>query len=572
MEPKPLCLDSCSRSGLELAALAISLAFFLVVVLSSSPGLSPAFDEPNHIRSGMTMLSLGRYVDEAQAWWTKLDPLHPPFDALAALFAMLSGKSADYRLSPHTPFRNILYARAVNHITGVLIALLVYAWAKALWGAHRSFFSLFLMLLNPLFVAHSTIVSSDLYGAFGGLLVLFYFHYSFLTTKPRGLHQDPTYLKRSLILGLLVSFALLCKLSNIILLILLIPFYVLCVSTSHKHECSTPSRPCLFPALGMVLLVLFSLLPAALLYQLFQGALVRPILPSWPLPFETGRALANALYVASGLGQSMPPVYFAGKFESGGLLVYLAMIAARTPVPLLVLFLLTLLCSMFLLFHKRESLPLFFVIFCSLALFVMFSTRGFYLGTRHLLLPICLFSVLGGSIAEGLSYISGRIRILAAALLCICFLLAACELLAATPLHLSYINQLGRKRLTFLADADWGQGLFELKKWQQAHSSGKPIWLSYFGNVPPESYGINYRGLLSPMTPQTRDRTHRKAKDPGTASGLVAISANNLTGRFMSIAGEPASYYHEWLAEKPAAEIANSILVYDLRGKETGKR
>ena len=72
----------------------VLFAFYTAVVLLSSPKVSPPFDEPNHLRSGMAQLSQGRYVDVEKAWWTLLDPMHPPSDIFPAALAWLNGRSA----------------------------------------------------------------------------------------------------------------------------------------------------------------------------------------------------------------------------------------------------------------------------------------------------------------------------------------------------------------------------------------------------------------------------------------------------------------------------------------------
>jgi hypothetical protein len=151
----------------RLGLCAILAAYFLIVTYSSSR-LSPAADEGAHVRTGMTLMTREAYVDARKAWWTKLDLVHPILDIAPALFARAAGQSPDYRASITTPFPRLRAARGFNHLAGALLLIMVYLWAGRLWGRLGGILSAFFLFCYPLFLAHSSIVSSDLYMALGG--------------------------------------------------------------------------------------------------------------------------------------------------------------------------------------------------------------------------------------------------------------------------------------------------------------------------------------------------------------------------------------------------------------------
>jgi hypothetical protein len=167
----------------------------------------------------------------------------------------------------------------------------------------------------------------------------------------------------------------------------------------------------------------------------------------------------------------------------------------------------------------------------------------FNLGERHVL-PVYPFAIL---FAAAVWEWAGHRRTVAALLIVLAALNAA-DTLRFAPGYLSYFTPFVRPAESFrlLTDSnlDWGQGLLTLTEYQREHP-GERIWLSYFGSVDPQVYGIRF------------DFFDGKKRVPGT----VIVSATNLSGQYLA---EPQTY--RWLLErKPVTILDHSLYVFQLR-------
>jgi hypothetical protein len=148
-------------------------------------------------------------------------------------------------------------------------------------------------------------------------------------------------------------------------------------------------------------------------------------------------------------------------------------------------------------------------------------------------------------------------------LVCLLVLATALSSLRTSPYPLSYFNELAggpENGIRYLSDSnlDWGQGLRGLKAYLERHDLSW-IYLSYFGNAPPEYYGIRYQPL--PLA-RARSSARYDALPPGLPREVLAISVTNLQGVY-----SPDPERYSWLLKRtPAARIAYSIFVYDLTG------
>lgn len=127
-----------------------------VVVLGARAGRHAGltYDEPTHFRYGSNILNgdATRFVDGTM-----------PFSALNAL-----PRSAG-SLLPGGAWRSYLgrveTGRWVTIIFSALIACLVYGWARQLYGARAGLLSLLLYALSPNLIAHSSLITTDVYAA-----------------------------------------------------------------------------------------------------------------------------------------------------------------------------------------------------------------------------------------------------------------------------------------------------------------------------------------------------------------------------------------------------------------------
>jgi len=216
-----------------------------------------------------------------------------------------------------------------------------------------------------------------------------------------------------------------------------------------------------------------------------QGAL--PYRTPVPLPQAIVLAFDRQLEVAKVGG----PSFLFGKTYPGGRWYYfLALLAIKTPIPLLVIALAGLMVAV-----RRGGWPsaggllLLGLAGTLLAAFSLLSNE--HVGLRLIMPAAPLFWVWAtGTLAEaaGQRWHRGGIAALAA--------WTGLEAVRAYPDYLAYFNSFvgGSSRgYLYAADSnvDWGQDLIELKRYMDANDIDC-IQLLYFGRVAPEVYGIRY--------------------------------------------------------------------------------
>jgi hypothetical protein len=148
-------------------ALVIILSFAAVNILSVRREFSLTRDEDKHYLYGENILSGNS---------SRFDDSKMPVTALNALPAKIAQLSGDDRL---TRLGSRFYlARSVTILFSCLIAFLVYYWSRALYGFLPAIFSLLLYVLDPTIMAHSQLVTTDIY-AVGTVAFAFFWLWRF---------------------------------------------------------------------------------------------------------------------------------------------------------------------------------------------------------------------------------------------------------------------------------------------------------------------------------------------------------------------------------------------------------
>jgi hypothetical protein len=521
--------------------------------------LSPAQDEPSHVRSGLTMLTGSRYVDPAHSWWTSLDALHPPSDMLAGLAALATGESPDFRTHIHPAFGAIRAARCVNITLGLIILLLAFHWTRAVWGPSGGLLAVAALLAQPPFITHAAFVSSDLAMACGGLLAAFALWQYWLAAPDWLLATPRRFLAITLLLALVLLLATCAKVSN--LAFLAVQGLVAFIALLQLRRTAPHSKILLRITLSLALSSALVLFGGALVWQLISPSRPAVTLFGHSLLLPFGQPFLFSIKTANSIQHLIAtPVYFL-HLRPPSWKFYAVAALLKTPWPLL------LLLSALPIFAWRarrrltppQRLWLSYLLALSAGMVLLFSTRGIYLGLRHLLLPLLLAGV--ALAAWSAAQPRGRVFVHA--------LLGGALLLTFTmhPWYASYFNfqrALPDPLPLVDSDSDWGQGLLALRDWQMQHP-GETLWLAYFGNARPEDYGLRYRGLLAPYSFSTPDPELAKGPHPEQLDGFVAISATHLAGSLMFEAHQSGDYYAAWRALRPTAILGGSIYLYDAR-------
>jgi 4-amino-4-deoxy-L-arabinose transferase-like glycosyltransferase len=557
-------------------ALVALIGTYVAIVAISSPQLASPIDEPTHIRDGLTHLTRGRFVDAERAPWTVPSP-YSLLTVFPGALAAVAGQSPDYRADAFTPFEHVRIARIANHVIGALLLVWVFVWARKLWGPAGGLLSAALLLFHPLFLAHCTVVSTDLYGALGTFATAYILWYAFLSDPRAVAGPGSKWWKAGLSTGVVLGLAILCKVSALVLLGLL-PVVGAWVGwrcrKRHPAVRYVPFARSLGAAMFAALIALFL---SAAGYDLLSPSPIADTSRGVPFDLPVGRSLVSAAKSATTAWHLSRHAltFFDGDLVRPAPYHYAVGLALKTPIGLLVLgaFVLGTLFSPGTSSGGRRRARWYLVALIVL-LGSVFVTRGFYLGIRHLLPLFPLCAVLAGGLIPRFERFRCRARAWRWALLgTITFLAvsAAVETIRATPWQMSYFNCLGRGKLILAdSDGDWGQGLRALGRWQRRYSPDRPIWLAYFGANRPEDFGVSYRGLLSPLGAIKVERPAPFGRDPDELDGFVAIGQTQLAGTWMQTVGKSGDYYARWRELTPAFVVGGTINIYDLHRSAGG--
>jgi 4-amino-4-deoxy-L-arabinose transferase-like glycosyltransferase len=448
--------------------------------------------------------------------------------------------------------RVFLLGRLPIVLLGVLTGLLVYRWARELYGRAAGLTALTLFVFCPSVVAHAHLATVDLGAACFTLLALYRFDRYV---------RKPT-LRRLVLCGLALGAAELAKFTGL----LLYPIFVLLAVVVLWERGEKDGRGAGWRRMGWGLaslagIFLLSLLVIDLGY-LFQGV-GRPLRE---LRFES-RSLSRVAALPGGLPAPLPaaylrgvddlqlinergeyPNYLFGRWSRQGFKAYyLITILYKSPLLLLLAFLLAPFA------RARGVRGEAFLWLPALALFLAFSffTRVDY-GIRYVLPVLPLACIYAGRLAPWLADQGPMLRAAGLALL----VAYPYSVLRATPDTIDYFNVLAGgqgDRILLDSNLDWGQGLKRLRRYMDREGLPK-IGLAYFGHVDPALYGIRW---------EFPDPTH---------PGPVAVSANFLhgypyatyaNGRILPI--PPGAF--TWVGRSPrVAELGGGIFVYRAGG------
>lgn len=547
-DPTPRAISGGRPPVLHKALVVLALLLIAVLVTLAQRSMSPTYDEPNHVTRGIAILRTGDY---------RLSLDHPPLaNLLEALpvawrFHGFSTGIPEWRfpvdlggVAQRTIWRDpvqgvglIRTARLPVLVFTLGLGLLIYLWARALFGPWGGVLSLAFYALEPTMLAHGGLATTDMAAACGMTLALFLL---------RGCLIDPTP-RRRLMAGAGLGIALTSKYSLLFLLPiigLILLLVALCpprAGSAYPRDWPGSPGPRALRALTMYLSLL---LIAGIVVWGVYGFNLEP-LGGWNgessppgvsaaidrIPLPAPQFLRGIRAVLA--GAQYHPAYLLGSTDTSGKgwwYYYLVVIAVKTPVPellavagmLLLAFIPVLRARLG--FRDHEWL----LLLLPVGLYFVVATGVFgmslYLGIRHLMPMYPLLLVLVGGWAVVLSR---RRRLLLAVLLS-----AQCtSVLGAFPDFIGYFNEPSRYiggdgAILIDSNLDWGQDLGRLAEFQRQHNIGT-IHFSYFGTAPPEAYGLDY-------IPLRGFGLMRKAPLPDWPSlnrgAYVAVSATNLYG------------------------------------------
>ncbi|HVM62101.1 MAG TPA: hypothetical protein VMV72_14660 [Verrucomicrobiae bacterium] len=552
-------------------------ATFMALTVGSYTRKSATVDEPQHLTAGYTALRFHDY---------RIDPEHPPFLRMWAALPLLAMRdvqidtnSAAWASANEWTFSHrflyetndadrLLYrARFMTVLLGVLLGVLVFSWARELFGFWTATAVLALYCVEPNILAHASLVTTDF-----GLACFAFGAAYFLWRATRRLTVGN-------IIGTVVFFSL-AQISKFSALILG-PIVIVLLAV---HALRAAAWSCGFPAAGelrsrrskiLASLAILAVLALASLVAIWAayGFRDKPITPNPDLlllrdnprfleaaPVSTRVAgwLGKHGVVPDAYAQSLilsqvkaqhRTAYLAGRFSRTGWWYYFpAALVVKTPVTILML----LICGLALLGERRARtrVDAAFLVLPPAIFFGTAMLAHLNIGLRHIL-PIYPPALLIAGVT--LNEIRTRWR---AWLVLVPVVLAVIELATVYPDCLAFFNQMvgGPSNGPWIlsdSNIDWGQDLKPLKKWMDARHVHE-INLGYFGTADPAYYGIQWARL--PAVIENCEPTLPRLRFPGYA----AVSVQNLHG---ALHDAPA-FYVPLLERKPVAVIGHSIQVY----------
>lgn len=547
------------RGQTRLAAVLL-LAVFAVLCVHGLRWDTPTADEFAHLPAGYHYLKTGRF---------DLFPTNPPLVKILCALPLLA---LDPAIDTQTQVQNtgwypwifgtdfmernragydriFFFGRLPVVALGLLLCVLVFLWAREMYGDEAGLVALFFTVFCPSLIAHAHLATIDVGLAVFVILSLYLLH-RFLERPSPG---------RLIACGVALGLAQFTKFTAL----LLYPVFILLVLAALRRS---PWKR-LLGSLAAIFLLSLLVLDAAYLFQgvgrtvggyRFESRLMRTLtsgLPAGtPLPLSSAWIEGfDGLQLINDQGEY--PEYLFGRWSrEGSKAYYLVTLVFKTPLPLLLAFLFTP-------FVRRPDRPRgeMFLWLPALALFAAFSLLSkVHYGIRYIL-PVLPLAIIWSARLVPWVRERGRAVQAAAVVLLLAYPVSA---LLATPDTLSYFNLLAGgqgERILLDSNLDWGQGLKRVRAYMDREGIAT-IGLAYFGHVDPAIYGIDWH-FPRPDRP-----------------GLVAVSANFLHGYpYATYAGgrivpvPPDAF--TWIAKSPrVAELGGGIFVYRVGGVDSGSR
>ena len=582
----------------------IIIAIAVVLSIASSWNDSIIVDEVPHIGAGYSYL-----VKQDM----RLNPEHPPLAkdlaAIPLLFLNLNqgafntafwqtDVNGQWDFGRYLIFESGNNADLIKHLARlpmllffVLSAVLIFKWARRLYGNAGAFIALTLFSFSSTVIAHSRFVTTDMAALFGVLLATYYF-VRYLKA-PSG--------KRLFIAGLTFGIALLLKFSTF----LLVPFFfVLAIIygfVSNRQKILTAWRL----TLGTVLIFLVGFMiivwpvyyfhtynyPPERQYRDTQQLLAtygnrnfaEPII--WASDKPVLRAAAQyglGLLMVSQRSVGGNTTYFLGEVSRFGWHKYFPIVYfIKEPLAWWGLVLVSLLflgwqtkkpskeffthAGNFIKNHTDELVMLLWL----LVYWGVSINSTLNIGVRHLL-PTYPFAILlvSGQIAKMVQKAKENFNFKSKALIFTVFFLLSwyvVENIKVYPLYLTYFNQAaggpsGGYRYVTDSNLDWGQDLIRFSDWVKENNIPK-IELDYFGWADQSYYlGSHFEWLWREKYSGAEDFKARNKSD-----GWLAISITYLQ-ETQGPVERPQYPNYLWLKSyQPVTIIGHSIFVYRIQ-------
>jgi 4-amino-4-deoxy-L-arabinose transferase-like glycosyltransferase len=463
--------------------------------------------------------------------------------------------------------RILFWTRAMMIVLTLGLGVLIFGYARSLFGSRAGLFAVALYTVEPTVLAHGRLVHTDLPAAFAFLLFFFVLKIYLQTRTTRN----------ALLLGLAAGLALLTKFSMIVLLPVLACLALLGFGFAPRFK---ESRRRILLHAAIVVCLVWVMVNAG--YR-FQGPAVVPGDVQWvearsPDAFKGWMTFFN-------LGSRIVPTYYLfgqynvmlhnrdghaasllGQYSTQGWWYYFPVaFALKTSLPFLIISLAALGWILWRLFRKRDKRMLWLLV--PIVIYAALSISSHInIGIRHFLPVYPFLFIAAGALLDRL----GRVRYprhLAIAVLVLAFGWMSVEALRAYPNYLPYMNQLASSHphWWYLSDSniEWGEDNAALAEYLHARGETEVVGALSGGWGSLQQQGITYHEIFP------------KPGVPVPDTRYVAIGASFLNGSTIYVSADEngktisdeqrVNYLAAYRTRQPEAILGNTIYVFRVR-------
>jgi Dolichyl-phosphate-mannose-protein mannosyltransferase len=470
------------------AAAAILILTMAGIEIAGAIRDSQTNDEGAHLVSGYCEWTLHDF---------RLDPAYPPFAKLLQSFPLLFlrahytpppvdwARADEFGLGRDFLYHDFLYhngapwrpmllsARMVTVACTVALAILVFVWGRARYGAAAALMALALLALDPGVLAHGHFATSDV------PVTLFLF--AAWVAWDAWLRRPAT--ATLLAAGVLAALAVMAKYSALIVVAIFPVAWLL--ARPRPRIPLWPALTCLVAAPALVILSMYGFDTRSAAQDPILAGRVHGWFANIPLPAYYFWRGFQLLYR---FGHGGHISYFLGNIQFHATPLYFPVgFFVKMPVATLAV------CAWAAVLALSQRVPidrgLASLLAAAALIFAMGIVSPLDIGFRHVM-P--MFPFLFIFCAAVITAKAGRFRGIAAGAL---MALLAIESLAYTPDFLPFFNfaaggpKAGHRYLLD-SNVDWGQDLNRLADWVTANHP-RSVCLSYFGTADPKAYGID---------------------------------------------------------------------------------
>jgi hypothetical protein len=453
------------------------------------------------------------------------------------------------------------WTRVPMIILTIGLGLLIFRFARELFGARAAVLAVALFTLEPTVMAHGRVVQTDIPAAFGYLLLFMaLFHYV----------KSPTW-QRAAWLGVAAGIAILAKFSMLLAGPVLAVFFLMLIWRPARGQ----SHRIILRHAGLVVLAIWVIINAA---YFFQHRRLTEADAQWIQTTFPG--INGAVFGATSALSYLLPVDFVlgvlfqfwhndvghtagllGMYSRLGWWYYFPVaFALKTTLPFLLLSLASVGWGLDQWLRKKDRRFLWLLVpFAIYTVFVLFSHIA--IGVRYYLPAYPLLAILAGALLDRLIRLKARRR--AGALVAVALLgWIVIEAGRAYPNHMSYMNQLAGRapHWWYLSDSnvEWGEDVRPLATYLRARGETKVRGAFLGGYFTLRHYGVQYddASTLKPARPAPR----YMAVGASFLNGST-VPAMTLDGHWLT-ESERVNFFDAYRHRKPEAVFGNSIYLY----------